>query len=122
MSKLWIVSGWRKKDIGWSPNIPKFADFKNAKGKKALEVGVSGGVDFSFWLKAGAKAVGIDPTEVGVRLTKQRLTALSFSEDSYNLDTGDAEHLAFEDMSFDIVYSSGVLHHTPNTEKAFTEA
>ena len=87
-----------------------------------LEIGVGGGVDFASWLRAGAKAVGIDLTEAGVRLTKQRITALGFSEDSYSLNTGDAEDLAFEDESFDLVYSYGVLHHTPNTEKAFAEA
>ena len=34
----------------------------------------------------------------------------------------DAEDLPFENESFDWVYSWGVLHHTPNTERAVAEA
>jgi ubiquinone/menaquinone biosynthesis C-methylase UbiE len=104
------------------PYIPDFADFKTSKGKEVLEIGVGGGVDFSFWVKHGAKATGIDLTEAAVELTRQRLVGLGFSEDDYRLVQVDAENLPFEDESFDIVYSYGVLHHTPNTEKAFGEA
>jgi len=104
------------------PYIPEFAEFESAKGKEVLEIGVGGGVDFASWLKSGAKATGIDLTEAAVLLTKRRLDALGFPEDSYRLDRGDAENLAFRDESFDIVYSYGVLHHTPDTKKAFGEA
>ena len=34
----------------------------------------------------------------------------------------DAEYLPFPDDRFDIVYSNGVLHHTPDTERAMAEA
>jgi ubiquinone/menaquinone biosynthesis C-methylase UbiE len=33
----------------------------------------------------------------------------------------DGEHLPFADESFDVVYSNGVLHHTPDTEGAVRE-
>jgi ubiquinone/menaquinone biosynthesis C-methylase UbiE len=38
-----------------------------------------------------------------------------------NLSVGDAEALNFPDESFDIVYSWGVLHHSPDTPKAISE-
>ncbi len=104
------------------PHISEFADFENGEGKQVLEIGVGGGVDFLSWLKAGAKATGIDLTEAGVALTKKRLDAAGYGEDSYSLNTGDAENLKFEDESFDLVYSYGVLHHTPDTKRAFREA
>lgn len=104
------------------PYIPGFANFDGAKGKMVLEIGVGGGVDFASWLKAGAVATGIDLSEAGIELTRRRLTELGFPEDSYQLAVGDAEDLAFGDDSFDIVYSYGVLHHTPDTKRAFREA
>jgi len=104
------------------PHIPNFADFNGANGKQVLEIGVGGGVDFSSWLKAGARATGIDLTEAGIQLTRRRISELGFPEDAYRLTTGDAEELAFGDESFDVVYSYGVLHHTPDTKKAFGEA
>jgi ubiquinone/menaquinone biosynthesis C-methylase UbiE len=103
------------------PYIPDFADFKAAKNKKVLEIGVGGGVDFSCWLKAGAIATGIDLTVAAIELTKQQLNQQGFTEGTYQLATGDAENLIFDDEGFDIVYSYGVLHHTPDTEKAFSE-
>src|SRR5437867_3445816 len=33
----------------------------------------------------------------------------------------DAERLPFEDDSFDVVYSNGVIHHTPNTADVVKE-
>lgn len=38
-----------------------------------------------------------------------------------DLQVADAENLPFADSSFDLVYSWGVLHHTPDTERAITE-
>jgi ubiquinone/menaquinone biosynthesis C-methylase UbiE len=37
------------------------------------------------------------------------------------LEIGDAENLRFDDNTFNLVYSWGVLHHTPDTEKGFSE-
>src|SRR5262249_53001175 len=34
----------------------------------------------------------------------------------------DAERLPFDDASFDLFYSHGVLHHTPDTQRAIDEA
>jgi len=104
------------------PHIPEFADFESAKGKELLEIGVGGGVDFMSWVKAGAKASGIDLSDSGISMTKQRLKAAGFSEDCFSLSRGNAEDLTFPDQTFDIVYSYGVLHHTPDTKKAFSEA
>jgi ubiquinone/menaquinone biosynthesis C-methylase UbiE len=53
-----------------------------------------------------------------VEHTKRRLKISGYSP---NITLGDAESLAFPDESFDIVYSWGVLHHSPNTLQAINE-
>ncbi len=103
------------------PYIPPFADFPSARGKRVLELGVGGGVDFSGWLKNGADATGVDLTEAGINMTRQRLQEMKVDPNSYRLLVGDAENLAIKNDTFDIVYSWGVLHHSPDTPKTFRE-
>jgi SAM-dependent methyltransferase len=42
--------------------------------------------------------------------------------ETYDLHVADAEHLPFDDDRFDIAYSWGVLHHSPDTQRALAEA
>ena len=101
-----------------NPEIFAFAQFTRYRDKKVLEVGVGSGVDFIQWCRAGAEAYGIDLTPNGIEHAKRWLREYSLNG---NLAVGDAEHLLFADDTFDLVYSWGVLHHTPNTHKAIQE-
>ncbi|NOQ55751.1 MAG: methyltransferase domain-containing protein [Nanohaloarchaea archaeon] len=92
--------------------------FSKYKGKKVLEVGCSVGTDLSQFAKHGAIVTGIDLTPEGIRLAKERFKTMGLKG---TLKTADAENLPFDDNSFDIVYSFGVLHHTPNTQKTIDE-
>jgi hypothetical protein len=56
----------------WEPYIPRYARFERGRGKKLLEIGVGAGTDFTNWVRNGAIATGIDLTERGVSLTKER--------------------------------------------------
>ncbi len=100
------------------PYLPPFARFAEGRGQRVLEVGVGAGTDFVNWVRHGAQASGIDLTEQGVELTRERLMLEGLEAD---VRVGDAEHLPFADKSFDLVYSYGVLHHSPNTEQAIQE-
>jgi ubiquinone/menaquinone biosynthesis C-methylase UbiE len=100
------------------PLIPQFADFSSARGCRVLEVGVGMGADFLQWVRNGAEATGIDLTERGVKITSQRLAAEGLAG---QLCAADAELLPFRDKSFDLIYSYGVLHHTPDTATALSE-
>lgn len=100
------------------PFILPFADFNSAKGKKVLEIGVGLGADHQYFAEAGAELFGIDLTERAVNHSRRRLELFGLSS---SLAVGDAEALDFPDESFDIVYSWGVLHHSPDTSKAISE-
>lgn len=101
------------------PEIISFADFPSSRDKRLLEIGVGMGSDFLRWLRAGADATGVDLTDRAVGLTRQRMQEEGLVGD---VRVADAEALPFEDDEFDIVYSWGVLHHTPNTRRAVDEA
>jgi SAM-dependent methyltransferase len=102
----------------WEPYILRFARFERGAGKRVLEVGVGAGTDFVNWVRRGAVATGVDLTEAGVALTRERLALEGLSAD---VRVADAEQLPFDDASFDIVYSWGVLHHSPDTARAIAE-
>lgn len=100
------------------PYIISFADFANSHDREVLEIGVGLGADHQQFAEAGARLTGVDLTERAVAHTQQRLAAFGLRS---NLRTADAENLPFGDESFDLVYSWGVLHHSPNTPKAIDE-
>ena len=101
--------------------IRDFARFDEARGKRVLEIGVGAGCDFRSWVENGARASGIDLTEAAIRLTFEHLKVKGLDTEEHELQTADAEQLPFEDGTFDIVYSYGVLHTTPDTEAALAE-
>jgi ubiquinone/menaquinone biosynthesis C-methylase UbiE len=100
------------------PYICPFAEFQSARGKKVLEIGVGLGADHQRWAEYADELHGVDLTDRAVEHTRRRLAL--FGLDS-NLQVGDAENLPYEDDYFDIVYSWGVIHHSPNTEFAIRE-
>ncbi len=100
------------------PYIIQFADFEGSSKKKILEIGVGLGADHQRFAEAGADLYGIDLTERAIGNTKKRLKIFNlFSE----LAIGDAENLSFENNYFDVVYSWGVIHHSPNTQQAVNQ-
>jgi ubiquinone/menaquinone biosynthesis C-methylase UbiE len=101
------------------PFIHRFAQFASSGGQKVLEIGVGAGTDHIQFARAGAELHGIDLTEHGVELVRRRLALEHLSSD---LRVADAESLPFASNCFDVVYSWGVLHHTPDTRRAIAEA
>jgi ubiquinone/menaquinone biosynthesis C-methylase UbiE len=102
----------------YAPWMLKTFNFEQYKNKKVLEIGVGVGTDHLELAKSGAILTGIDITLESVELTNKNLKLHGYKS---NLLVADAEYLPFKDNSFDIVYSFGVLHHTPNTQKAINE-
>lgn len=94
-------------------------EFDKHAGEKVLDIGCGNGWLVTNFARGGANITGIDLTRTAVNLTRQRLDSYGLSAE---LKVGNAEELPFADNTFDYLTSAGVLHHTPNTEKAVSEA
>lgn len=109
----------KKKRYKLEPYIKKFANFTKFKNKKVLEIGVGFGCDHSQIAAQNPKSlVGIDLTERAINNTRLRFKIFGLNS---LLKIDNAEKLSFKDNAFDYIYSWGVLHHSPDTQKCFDE-
>lgn len=99
-------------------HIKEVVDFPRWKDKKVLEIGCGLGTDALQFARAGADYLGVDLTETAAQTTERRLRMYGVPG---RTQVADAERLPFADNTFDLVYSHGVLHHTPDTEQAIRE-
>lgn len=103
------------KYVRYAPWMLKVIGFGKYKGKKILEVGCGLSTDLSQFAKNNCDVIGTDLTLNSLLLSKKRFQIYNLKGNFMRVD---AEYLPFRDSIFDIVYSFGVLHHTPNTKKA----
>lgn len=87
-------------------------------GKKVLEVGYGMGTDHLSMARMGGEMYGVSITSNDKLIIDKRFELYGYQT---NALVADAEDLPFEDGFFDFVYSFGVVHHTPDTEKAISE-
>ena len=99
-------------------HIPEAAGFAQSNNLRVLEVGCGLGTDGAQFAKAGAVYTGVDLTEAAVDLARRRFDLFSLPG---SFRVAYAEKLDFPNDSFDLVYSHGVLHHTPDTAAAIRE-
>lgn len=90
-------------------------------GKTILEIGSGAGSHSALFAKYGALVTAVDLSLDRVRATARKFELLGELAKGCVALEADAENLPFEDSSFDIVYSNGVLHHSPDTERAISE-
>lgn len=112
-----IILDARSKFIYYFPSILSF--LKNSPSKNFLEIGCGMGTDSIVFAKEGFHVTGVDLAPAHLDLANKLFA-------HYNLAgtfmEANAEELPFHDREFGCIYSFGVLHHTPNTEKAIKEA
>ncbi len=101
------------------PWLLQLIPFQLTSQRRVLELGCGAGYDAYEFCRNGADYVGIDLTPQNPMRTRQHLSFYNFSP---QVLVGDAEELMFPAAAFDMVFSNGVLHHTPNMGKSFREA
>jgi 2-polyprenyl-3-methyl-5-hydroxy-6-metoxy-1,4-benzoquinol methylase len=99
------------------PHIPLFAQFDKWKGKKVLEIGCGIGSDTINFARAGAQVTAVDLSTESLALAKKR--AEVFGLDNITFYQANAEQLSdyVPVEVYDLVYSFGVIHHTPHPER-----
>jgi len=93
--------------------------FNQSKGKRVLDVGCGPGWYSLQYALYGANVTAMDLTRKAVETTSKY--AFIKKHDNVRACQGDAQKMPFKDSCFDIVVSSGVLHHVPDPIAAFKE-
>ena len=108
------------KKLTAEPHIKTFSNFDEWDGKKVLEIGcglATVGINFA---SHGADYTGVELSEESLKLAKQRFDVYEMQGKFFS---GNAEHLStfVPVKTYDLIYSFGVIHHSPNPEKIVSE-
>ena len=109
-----------KKKFFVEPHIKSFSHFNEWNGKKVLEIGcglATAGINFARY---GAEYTGVELSADSLALAKKRFDVYNQYGNFYE---GNAEELTnfLPEDKYHLIYSWGVLHHTPHPEKAMAE-
>jgi SAM-dependent methyltransferase len=107
---------WRYRQEG---HIPACLDRYDWQGKKVLEIGLGQGAESEQLIRRGARWSGLDLTAESVARVGARLSIRDLPHD--DLKQGSALAIPYQDESFDVVFSHGVLHHIPDIATAQAE-
>ena len=104
------------------PHIPQFAEFPRWRGKRVLEIGCGIGTDTMNFARAGAQVTAVDLSSRSLEMARQRAEIYELSE-RITFVQADAEQLSdsVPPEPYDLVYSFGVIHHTPNPERVMAQ-
>jgi len=105
-------------------HIPDFADFRHWQGKRVLELGCGIGTDTLQFAKFAEHVDAVDISKASLELAIKRAALSSYTNIGFY--EGNIEDplpfTANEWNTYDLVYSFGVLHHTPHPEAALQNA
>ena len=104
------------------PHIPGFAQHNRWAGKRVLEVGCGLGTDTMNFARAGAQVTAVDLSTASLELARKRAEVFGL-QDRIRFVEANAERLSefVEPAEYDLVYSFGVIHHTPHPERALDQ-
>jgi SAM-dependent methyltransferase len=103
------------------PHIPSFADFPRWAGKDVLEIGCGIGTDSINFVRHRANLDIAELSPESLALTKKRFEVYGLKANFYNGNAEQLDQLLPEGKKYDLVYSFGVIHHTPNPERVIAD-
>lgn len=103
------------------PHIPGFAEFERWQGKRVLEVGCGIGTDSINFARAGAELTAVDLSSESLRIAQQRAEMLDVADRIQFVHANAEELTSAVSGEYDLIYSFGVIHHTPRPERALAE-
>jgi len=101
-------------------HIPGFAQFTRWKGKKVLEVGCGIGTDATNFARAGADYTGIELSGASLKVAQNRFEVFGLKGTFIPCNAEELSNYV-DKRAFDLVYSFGVIHHTPNQRAVVEE-
>jgi len=103
------------------PHIPGFAQFERWRRKQVLEIGCGIGTDAVNFARAGADYTGVELSPRSLALAQQRFAVYGLKGRFHNCNAEDLGAVVAP-HSFDLVYSFGVIHHTPDQRAVVEQA
>ena len=102
------------------PHILNFSEFSRWRDQSVLEIGCGIGTAAVNFARFGAKYTGVELSAESLALTQQRFDVYGLQGDFYQ---GNAEELAdsLPKKQYDMIYSWGVIHHTPNPDRVIAQ-
>ncbi len=114
----WYLEAERYRYDTYAPWMPAVMEFADHSGHRVLEIGAGLGTDLAQFARHGALTTDVDLSAGHLEHAKRNFSLRGLRGE---FRQGDAEALPFDDDTFDIVYSNGVIHHTPDTHRAVRE-
>ena len=104
------------------PHIPRFAEFPRWQDKRVLEIGCGIGTDTINFARNGASVTAVDLSEKSLEMARKRAEVYGLA-DRIRFYHGSAEQLeqVVPPQTFDLIYSFGVIHHTPHPERVLEQ-
>lgn len=114
----WFLEAEEYRYGEYAPWMHDTMEFTRHTGEQVLEIGGGMGTDLCQFARHGALTTDIDLSAGHLALAQENFRLRGLTGKFVHHD---AESLPFDDNQFDLVYSNGVIHHTPNTRTVVDE-